>query len=585
MRPIPSRAAIRIDPGHAAGHPLSKERIAVYNSGLVPIQRYRRDAAWIAATAPESLRIDLGWGAEWMPWTREVVEADAQGRLSFDFRETDDIARLLTEAGTRPYWSYCYVPKAARPEGGDWRTMAADDSRWVSTVRAYVEGMRERQVGVGYHEVYNEPDLRDERTGEATFYTGGLQDYLDLYRATATAIRRADPTARVGGPALAVTAAHADWLEAFCRMVVAERLPLDFLSFHHYGHFGLESTLRIVRETVARHRELRHVELHLNEYNAFSIDYPRHGLQDTHLLAATFAAELPRLLAQRDLTRTHWAQYLDSGEGNFSGMVDIDGRPKPIHAVYEFYQRMPIDRIRCAVDGPPGVGAIASSDGSATAAIVWNRHFTAVEIDLELPVGPAGRAWPALRLSKGRDPEPPVPATGLTVVRIDADGVGDPSPLPCPNGRARLALPPGGVALLVAGDLPARPTARRAWGIPVTPAIPGWSDLDEATAVFRFGTGGTGWVTHGADLLDGDAVEDWRMFACTPEGDPVPADVVVRVQEEDAVQARTIAGSPDALDPELPDRPRPSGSARVFVSVSAPAGCFVTVSPAEGRSR
>jgi hypothetical protein len=560
MRPIPSRAAIRIDPVHATGHPLSKERIAVYNSGLVPIERYRRDARWIAETAPESLRIDLGWGAEWMPWTREVVEVDPQGRLSFDFRETDDIARLLTAAGTRPYWSYCYVPTAARPEGGDWRTMATDDSRWVSTVRAYVAGMRERQVGVGYHEVYNEPDLRDERTGEAAFYTGGLEDYLELYRATATAVRESDPTARVGGPALAVTAAHADWLEAFCRMVVAERLPLDFLSFHHYGHFGLESTLRIVREAVARHRELRHVELHLNEYNAFSIDYPRHGLQDTHLLAATFAAELPRLLAQRDLTRTHWAQYLDSGEGNFSGMIDIEGRPKPVHAVYEFYQRMPIDRVHCVVDGPPGVGAIASSDGAATAAIVWNRHFAPVEIDLELPV-----------------------AASLTIVRIDGDGVSAPSPLPHSNGRAGLALPPGGVALLMAGELQERPTVRRSWGIPVTPAVPGWSDLDEATATFRFGTGGAGWVTHGADLLDGEAIEDWRVFARTPQGDPVPVDVVVRVEEGNSLRARTIAGSPDGPEPELPDRPRPSGSVRVFVSASAPAGCLVTVSPDDGR--
>ncbi len=577
MRPIPSRAAIRIDPAHAADFPLSKERIAVYNSGLVPIERYRRDAARIAATAPESLRIDLGWGAEWMPWTRDVVDVGTDGQLSFDFRETDDIARLLTDAGTRPYWSYCYVPEAARPVGGDWRTMAADDSIWVRTVRAYVDGMRERKVSVGYHEVYNEPDLRDERTGEATFYTGGLDDYLDLYRATATAIRAADPTARVGGPALAVTAAHADWLEAFCRMVVDERLPLDFLSFHHYGHFGLESTLRIVRDTVARHRELRDVELHLNEYNAFSIDYPRYGLQDTHLLAATFAAELPRLLAQRDLTRTHWAQYLDSGEGNFSGMVDIDGRPKPIFAVYDFYQRMPIDRIRCVVDGPPGVGALASTGGSATAALVWNRHFGSVEVDLEL-LGSVGAG--SIGTAR-RDPESVT--SGLTVVLIDADGVGEPSALPCSNGRARLSLPPGGVALIRAGELPARPTARRSWGVPVAAEASGWSDLDEATTTFRFGTDGAGWVTHGADLLNGEAIEDWRVFARTPEGEPVPAEVVIRVEEGETVNARAIAGSPTSFDLELPDRPRPSGSLRVFVSVNAPAGCLVTVSPDDGR--
>src|SRR5690606_17632670 len=116
-------------------------------------------------------------------------------------------------AGTRPYWSYCYVPRAARDQGGDWRTMGEDDSVWVQTVEAYVAGLRERGVTIGYHEVYNEPDLRDERTAEPTFFTGDLADYLDLYRATATAIRGTDPAARVGGPALAVTAVHADWLD------------------------------------------------------------------------------------------------------------------------------------------------------------------------------------------------------------------------------------------------------------------------------------------------------------------------------------------------------------------------------------
>jgi hypothetical protein len=561
MRPISSSASIRIDATRLAAHPLSKERIAVYNSGLVPIERYRRDAGFIAAAAPESLRIDLGWGAEWMPWTREVVEM-VDGRPRYDFAETDALADLITAAGVRPYWSYCYVPTAAREPGADWRSMARDDTVWVDTVAAYVAGMAERGVSVGYHEVYNEPDLRDERTGDATFYTGCLEDYLDLYRATSRAIRAADPHARVGGPALALAAINAEWLDAFCRAVVAEDLPLDFVSFHHYGHFGLEGTLRIVREVLAGHPRLRHVELHLNEYNAFSIDYPRGGLQDTHQLASTFAAELPRLLSHRELTRTHWAQFLDSGQGNFSGMVDIDGVAKPVHAVYEFYQRMPIDRVPCEVDGPPGVGAIASADRTTQAAIVWNRHFADVTVALDL---------------RARDGAVP-----LQVVLIDADGVHPAAELPRPDGRAEITLPTGAVALVSSGERPPSRAGRCCWGIPVSTPGTGWSDLDEAGATFRFGAEPTGWTVHGVDLLDDLSIRDWEVEVKDASGAPASATVVLI----DDSGTRLLAGEPVTRElPELPDPPRPRESSRLFVAACAPVPAFVTVAPAAVAGR
>lgn len=563
MRPIQTNATVRIDPATLVDHPLSKERIAVYNSGLVPFERYERDAACIASTSPESLRIDLGWGAEWMPWTRDVVAEADDGSMRYEFDETDRIAKLLDHAGVRPYWSYCYVPKAARVSGGDWRMMGSDDSVWVRAVEDYVGGMRARGVSVGYHEVYNEPDLRDERTNGATFYAGQLEDYLDLYRATARAIRAADPTARIGGPALAVPGDHAEWLDAFLQMVSAEDLPLDFLSFHHYGHFGIEGALRNVRESLARFPELRHVELHLNEYNAFSIDYPRGGLQDGHHLASTFAAELSRLLSHRELTRTHWAQFLDSDHGNYSGMVDIDGAPKPIYAVYTFYQHMPIDRARCDVDGPPGVGGIASASAEQTAAIVWNRHFADVSVEVSIA---------------GADGD-------LTATVIDGSGVGAEHPLTVQGGRAQLHLPAGAVALLRVGEQFGEPVRRRAWGVPVvtSAAHTGWSDLDEATATFRFGTGThDGWVIHGADLLDGMDVEEWQVSVRTADGAPADASVLIHHEDGEGVSEYALRGQAElAWDDVLPSRPRPANSRRVFVAVAAPAHTFVRVSPRE----
>lgn len=445
--------------------------------------------------------------------------------------------------------------------------MGEDDSVWVRAVADYVGGMRARGVAVGYHEVYNEPDLRDERTGEATFYAGQLEDYLDLYRATALAIRAADPTARIGGPALAVPGDHQEWLDAFLAMVSEEGLPLDFLSFHHYGHFGIEAALRNVRESLARFRDLRHVELHLNEYNAFPIDYPRGGLQDGHHLASTFAFELARLLGHRELTRTHWAQFLDSGHGNFSGMVDIDGVPKPIYAVYRFYQHMPIDRVTADVDGTPGVGCVASADEERTAAIVWNRHITDVSVEVSIA---------------GVDRE-------LAVTIIDGSGIGEEQPVAVRNGSATLNLQAGAAALVRAGEQLREPERRRAWGVPVVidPAHTGWSDLDEETATFRFGTGpGAGWLVHGADLLDGFDVEDWQVSVRTTDGTPASASVLVHHDDGgEVVWRRTLSGV-DVIDWDdvVPARPRPRNSRRVFVAVRAPERTFVRVAPRKRRT-
>jgi hypothetical protein len=458
-------ATVRVDTSRPHGVPLSKERIAIYNSGLVPIERYRRDRAYFRRAGAESLRIDLGWGAEWMPRKTEVVQRDADGRYSYHFEETDEVARLLTETGTRPYWSYCYVPAAARVHGQSWMAMAPDDTVWVDTVREYVRTLADRHVSIGYHEVYNEPDLRDERTAAPHFYEGNLDDYLDLYRATARAIREADPAARVGGPALAVTSRNRHWLEAFLAMVVEEDLPLDFLSIHHYGHFSTDNTLDIVDEILERF-DLPFLEVHLNEYNSFTIDYPRGGLQDTHFLASTFAADIPRLLNRRTLTRTHWAQFQDSGHDNFSGMIDIDGNPKPIWQVYEFYQSMPNRQILVDIDGPEGLGAIAGGNDERLGILIWNRSSTdlTTTVILDRPL---------------EDP---------TATILDSTGTRTLHG----SDATHLALERGAVAMLSSRPHTHPEPARRAWR--ATCARPArrddsWIDIDERTGVIDVYTG------------------------------------------------------------------------------------------------
>lgn len=563
MKQHPRRARISVDLSVRDGRPLSKDRISIYNSGLVPFERYDRDKEYFTDSGAESLRIDLGWGAEWMPWTTQQVSVGSDGAAQYAFEETDRLADLLESTNTRPYWSYCYVPIAARPDGGDWRTMAESNDLWVDMVRNYVVHARERGNRIGYHEVYNEPDLRDERTAEPVFYSGDLDDYLELYRQTSAAIREADPTARVGGPALAFPLINSHWLERFLSMVVAERLPLDFVSFHHYGTFSVEGSLDLVDQAVAA-VDLPYLETHLNEYNSFQIDYPQGGLQDTHLLASAFAADLPRLLDRPGLTKVSWAQFLDSGEGNFSGMVTIDGVRKPLYEVYEFYQRMPLERRLVEVEGPAGVGALASSDDHGASFLVWNRHFAELSIDLEVTALDASDA--ALKIIG------PAPQDEQRVDIVD--------------GRLTIVVPSGAVALLQVDEKSAPVEVRavqRAYLRKPDRAKDGWVDVDEASGAIMFGVHEQGARLVAAADFGVDAhPSGWNALIHDANGRPVSGSLSVRVSRGHEVEHLAFGDPTDSevAWSQVAPASEHDGYRVVAVLAGAPAGSFATLQPA-----
>ncbi|HAM25692.1 MAG TPA: hypothetical protein DCP11_03060 [Microbacteriaceae bacterium] len=543
-------------------YPLSKDRIGLFNSGLVPFSTYERDERFFAESGASHLRIDLGWGAEWMPWSREVVEL-RDGKASYSFDETDSIARVLERNGVTPYWSYCYAPVAAREPGQDWRHMAADNSVWVDTVRAYVIGARQRGVRIGYHEVYNEPDLRDERTAEPIFYAGDLEDYLDLYRQTALAIREADPQARIGGPALAAASVNGEWIRRFLAMVQEEQLPLDFLSFHHYGTFSVQKSIDTVLGILAEFDVFQQLELHLNEYNSFVIDYPRGGPQDTHLLGAAFAADLPRLLRVSPLTRVSWAQFLDSGHDNFSGMIDIEGAEKPLYRVYRLYQSMPVERRRVNITGPEGLGAIASSDGGRSAVLAWNRHSAGLELRVEV-----GAILERARITLVGANGSPAAAQDIAIV----------------DGAIVLTLERGAVVGIELGSEAAATTRRLAERVNysfVNRAASSWMDVDEATAIIRFGTADVdNAVLVGGVEVPVAALTESHATVVFADGSSAPGSVMLRIDRTDPSRTTFIGENASTFDwsAHIPARAVPTGMARVTAAlIGAPAGAFATV--------
>jgi hypothetical protein len=111
---------------------------------------------------------------------------------------------------------------------------------WATIVGDLVRHVRRKAYLVPTWGVWNEPDL-----GTA-FWSGTRAQYLDLYAATARAIRAADPKAAVGGPE--ISRLDPAWIAALFRRARRDRLPLDFISFHDYS--GDLNTLTLARAIV-----------------------------------------------------------------------------------------------------------------------------------------------------------------------------------------------------------------------------------------------------------------------------------------------------------------------------------------------
>src|SRR6185437_9396426 len=105
-----------------------------------------------------------------------------------------------------------------------------------------------------YWEVGNEPDIGEQG---GTPYRFTAANYPDYYRHTIEAVLRADPTAHVGGPALA------GWkspifpaLIAFC---AKNNVRLDFVSWHIYNSdpSAIEDTIHGVKALLGPYPSLK----------------------------------------------------------------------------------------------------------------------------------------------------------------------------------------------------------------------------------------------------------------------------------------------------------------------------------------
>ena len=149
------------------------------------------------------------------------------------FFNIDSIFDFLLSIGMKPFIELGFMPEAYASgtrtcmhyKGNV--TMPKDMKQWTGLITAFARHLLERygenEVKSWFFEVWNEPNL-------SYFFAGSQKDYFRLYEATARALKEVSASLRVGGPATSVNA----WIPDFVAFCKENRVPVDFISTHHY---------------------------------------------------------------------------------------------------------------------------------------------------------------------------------------------------------------------------------------------------------------------------------------------------------------------------------------------------------------
>lgn len=295
-----------------------------------------------------------------------------------------------------------------------------DMARWQALV--YQMALHEIGVeGVRVFEVWNEPN------GEFWVAPDKVSAYLTLYQATATSLEAAAGALGVqilvGGPALAniSTLPNRGWIEQLCAFVVANNLPLDFISWHEYA-FDASSYgagAQAIRAVVADFPTL-HPLLWLDEWNVSSGPNPAMSGSE----GAAFVAAVLESAQSAGIDRATFYEAADDSPFDTFGVLTQSLAPKFDYQVFAMWHSMAGAELSTAIVpqqtsvGLQGqVGAVASTSDGAVDVLVYDFD----------PTGPAGSAGQSVPTSLSH-------RVTVTVTRI---------PLGQRYGVGRIVVDPG----------------------------------------------------------------------------------------------------------------------------------------------
>lgn len=391
-------AELSVDLSNPMGE-IDMTRYALGQGGLSREPMFDAHLKDVAALGPQTIRLFVQEYFNLYP---------ERGRYHWD--TLDRSIRNILATGAKPILSLCFKPRALFPHVDQDSVIPTDYAEWEALIEALVRHCNaEMKYGIEYWEVGNEVDIGEMGGCPYRFKP---EDYVEYYRRTAAAIRRADPGAKVGGPALATyTHPIGDALIEFCGKGGA---PLDFFSWHLYGNDPQRqrASIREIKAKLARWPALAATETIIDEWNIQLLGreaYP--GFQAAHLLESSLG------FLEEGLSRAAYYHIRDyfvapedfdwmTPEGykfmadwwnvqvQNSGLFDNQGQRRP--AWYSFRMLRDIQGRRLPVSGlGEGVKAFASLNDSLVNVVLWNAQApdsgSVSEISLRLPDGLGGK--------------------------------------------------------------------------------------------------------------------------------------------------------------------------------------------------
>ena len=399
----------------------------------------------------------LKWGST------GVYSEDAQGNPIYNWKILDAIFDTYLAQGVRPFAQIGFMPEALsiqpQPYQHKWTPKARyqeivtgwayppkDYNKWRDLVTQWVRHCIERygkaEVETWYWETWNEAN--------GYYWKAPPEEFDKLHDYAIDGVRRALPTARVGGPHAAGSGGN--WTRRFLNHCLRGTnyatgkvgTPLDFIAFHAKGspvytnghvRMGIANQLRAIDDgfrIVASYPELKDKPIVIGESDpegcaacqGAQLGY-RNGTMYSSYTAASFARkwELARRHGVNLDAALTWA-FTFEDQPLFAGFRQLasGGIDLPVLNVFRMYSRMqgqqltvtsdgaiPLDEIRrSGVRARPDVSALATLNQDQLAVMVWHYHDDDI-------AGPIANVKLGLR---------GVPFTGkarLTRYAIDAD--------------------------------------------------------------------------------------------------------------------------------------------------------------------
>lgn len=373
----------------------------------------------------------LKWGS-----TNAYTE-DGKGNPVYDWTIIDRIFDTYITRGMKPLAQIGFMPKAmsTHPDPYEhqwqqgnkyfnistgWAYPPKDYKKFAGLVYEWVKHSIARygkeEVESWYWELWNEPNIG--------YWKGTTEEYIKLYDYTADAVKRALPTAMVGGPEVTGPAGEgaAKFLRAFLDHIVNGKnyvtgktgAPLDFITFHAKGEptvvnetvqMNMGKQLRDIDkgfEIVASYPSLKHLPIIIGESDPEGCAacseqfYPKNAYRNGTMYSSYTAASFARKYELADARGVDlkgavtWAFEFED-QPWFAGFRDLatNGVDKPVLNVFRMFGMMQGNRVAVSGDlsydfikirdsgvrGPvPDISALAAINERTATIMVWNYH-------------------------------------------------------------------------------------------------------------------------------------------------------------------------------------------------------------------